>query len=137
MEIYGQSPYTEYDVTNGVEKSAVELVGFAKTGVIKQGQSETVSVTVNKEQFASYDYKNAKTYILDAGDYYITLGENAHDAVNNILAAKGKGVSDGMTAAGNASLTYKWSNRSFDDTTYSTESTTGTKITNRFEPKPI
>lgn len=133
VEIYGQSPYTEYDVTNGVEKSAVELVGFAKTGVIKQGQSETVSVTVNKEQFASYDYKNAKTYILDAGDYYITLGENAHDAVNNILAAKGKGVSDGMTAAGNASLTYKWSNRSFDDTTYSTDSTTGTKITNRFD----
>lgn len=133
VEIYGQSPYTEYDVTNGVEKSAVELVGFAKTGVIKQGQSETVSVTVNKEQFASYDYKNAKTYILDAGDYYITLGENAHDAVNNILAAKGKGVSDGMTAARNASLTYKWSNRSFDDTTYSTDSTTGTKITNRFD----
>ncbi|MBO4990166.1 MAG: glycoside hydrolase family 3 protein [Clostridia bacterium] len=133
VEIYGQSPYTDYDVKNGVEKSAIELMGFAKTGVIKQGQSETVTVSVDKREFVSYDYKGAETYVLDAGDYYLAFGTSAHDALNNILAAKGKTVSDGMTSEGDSSFVYKWNNRSFDSVTYSTDSKTGVKITNQFE----
>ena len=85
-----------------MEKAAVELVGYAKTSELAPGASETVTVTFDQEQLKSYDYTNAKTYILDAGDYYITAAKNAHDAVNNILSAKGKTVADGMTADGDA-----------------------------------
>ena len=89
VQVYVQSPYTDYDKENGVEKSAVSLVGFGKTGMIEPGASETLSMTVNKRDIASYDTYGAGTYILDAGDYYFTAATDAHNAVNNILAAKG------------------------------------------------
>ena len=108
VEVYAQSPYTDYDKQNKVEKASAELVGYAKTSELAPGASETITVSFDKEQLKSYDYTTAKTYILDAGDYYITAAKNAHEAVNNILAAKGKTVEDGMTADGNpASYTYR------------------------------
>ena len=73
------------------------------------------------------------TYILDAGDYYFTAATDAHNAVNNILAAKGYTVesTDGkMTADGNADLTYTWTEDTLDTTTYAT-SENGTEITNQ------
>lgn len=60
VEIYMQSPYTDYDKTNNVEKSAVELVGFEKTDVIEPNKSETLTVSVKKSEMASYDYKKLK-----------------------------------------------------------------------------
>ena len=75
VEVYAQSPYTDYDKANKVEKAAVELVGYAKTSELAPGASETVTVTFDQEQLKSYDYVNAKTYILDAGDYYITAAK--------------------------------------------------------------
>ena len=68
----------------------MELVGYAKTAELAPGASETVTVTFDQEQLKSYDYVNAKTYILDAGDYYITAAKNAHEAVNNILSARAR-----------------------------------------------
>ena len=109
VQVYVQSPYTDYDKENGVEKSAVSLVGFGKTGMIEPGASETLSMTVNKRDIASYDTYGAGTYILDAGDYYFTAATDAHNAVNNILAAKGytvESTNGKMTADGNADLTY-------------------------------
>ena len=135
VQVYVQSPYTDYDKQNGVEKSAVSLVGFGKTGMIEPGASETLSMTVNKRDIASYDTYGAGTYILDAGDYYFTAATDAHNAVNNILAAKGYTVetTDGhMTADGNVALTYKWTNAALDSTTFAT-SETGTAITNLFD----
>ena len=130
VEVYAQSPYTDYDKTNKVEKAAVELVGYAKTSELAPGASETVTVTFDQEQLKSYDYTNAKTYILDAGDYYITAAKNAHDAVNNILSAKGKTVADGMTADGDASKTYQWTwDGAVDADTFSV-SKAGVEITN-------
>ena len=111
VQVYVQSPYTDYDKQNGVEKSAVSLVGFGKTGMIEPGASETLSMTVNKRDIASYDTYGAGTYILDAGDYYFTAATDAHNAVNNILAAKGytvESTNGKMTADGNADLTYTW-----------------------------
>ena len=111
VQVYVQSPYTDYDKENGVEKSAVSLVGFGKTGMIEPGASETLSMTVNKRDIASYDTYGAGTYILDAGDYYFTAATDAHNAVNNILAAKGytvESTNGKMTADGNADLTYTW-----------------------------
>ena len=133
VQVYVQSPYTDYDKQNGVEKSAVSLVGFGKTDMIEPGASETLSMTVNKRDIASYDTYGAGTYILDAGDYYFTAATDAHNAVNNILAAKGYTVesTDGkMTADGNADLTYTWTEDALDTTTYAT-SENGTAITNQ------
>ena len=135
VEVYAQSPYTDYDKTNKVEKAAVELVGYAKTSELAPGASETVTVTFDQEQLKSYDYTNAKTYILDAGDYYITAAKNAHEAVNNILSAKGKTVADGMTADGDTAFvaTYTPANGTVDTTTYKNDTTTGVEVTNQLD----
>ncbi len=105
VQVYVQSPYTDYDKANNVEKSSVQLVGFGKTDTLQPGQTGTVTVTFDREQLKAYDYTTAKTYILDAGDYYITAAANSHDAVNNVLAAKGYTTENGMTAEGDASFT--------------------------------
>lgn len=135
VQVYAQSPYTDYDKANKVEKAAVELVGYAKTAELAPGASETVTVTFDQEQLKSYDYVNAKTYILDAGDYYITAAKNAHEAVNNILSAKGKTMADGMTADGDTAFvaTYTPANGTVDTTTYKLDTTTGVEITNQLD----
>ena len=139
VQVYVQSPYTDYDKENGVEKSAVSLVGFGKTGMIEPGASETLSMTVNKRDIASYDTYGAGTYILDAGDYYFTAATDAHNAVNNILAAKGytvESTNGKMTADGNADLTYTWTEDALDTTTYAT-SENGTAITNQLSSRDL
>ena len=83
----------------------MQVIGYGKTDELKPGQSEQVTVTMDRYMMASYDNTNAKGYILSAGDYYLALGDNAHDALNNILAAKGaSGMvdQDGNTVEGNA-----------------------------------
>ncbi len=141
VQIYLQKPYSDYDKTYGIEKASVELVGYAKTGklaatgVTDGSDSETVTITVDPEQFKSYDANKAKTYILDAGDYYLTAAKDSHDAVNNILAAKGYTASDGkMDADGDASLVEKaLTQESTDTETYATSSETGVAITNQLD----
>ena len=133
VEVYIQSPYTDYDRQNLVEKSAVQLVGFGKTGLLGPNEKETVSITFSREQLKAYDYVNAKTYILDAGNYYITVAHDAHDAINNVLAAKGYTAQDGMTADGNAAMTDVYTVGALDAGTYAVHTATGTAITNRFD----
>ena len=136
VQIYFQSEYTQYDIDYDVEKSAVELCGFDKKE-IGAGQTVTYTITVDKEDLTSYDHMNAKTYILEDGDYYFTVGTDAHNAVNNILMAKkaaGENVNESrMYGSGNADLAKKWTNGTFDDETYSVSSATGNEITNLFE----
>ena len=135
VELYAQAPYTDYDKANAVEKASVNLVGYAKTGELEPGASETVTVTFAKDQLKSYDYKGAKTYILDAGEYRFTAAANANDAVNNILADKGRTVADGMTAAGDKSMVASWTpdNTDVDTTTFAVDAETGTAIANLFD----
>ena len=83
VQLYVCAPYTE----GGIEKAAVSLCGFQKIEVEKGG-SKTAEITVDKKALASYDAYGAKTYVLEAGVYYLTAARNAHEAVNNILAAK-------------------------------------------------
>lgn len=131
VQVYSQSPYTTYDVENKVEKPSVALCGFAKTDILAPGESQDVTVIVEKRDLASFDAYGAGTYILDEGDYYLTVATDAHNAVNNTLAAKGytTETSEGrMDADGDATLAYKWTQDSFDATTYST-SVNGTQIT--------
>lgn len=128
---YMQSPYT----AGGVEKASVELVQFAKTDELEPGVPETLTVTVDKKNMRAYDenYNDGEgSYIVDAGTYYFTAAENAHAAVNNILAAKGYGTDDGMTDAGNAELVGSYVQDELDAETYS-YGADGNRITNQFE----
>ena len=84
VQIYVSSPYTNYDKENKVEKASVSLVGFVKTKELKPGESQTLTIKVDGDNVASYDAYGAKTYILDAGDYYFTAATDAHNAVNVI-----------------------------------------------------
>ncbi|MBO4990156.1 MAG: glycoside hydrolase family 3 C-terminal domain-containing protein [Clostridia bacterium] len=138
VQIYGQAPYTEYDKKNGVEKSAIQLLEFGKTGIIQPGKKESVTVKVDLADLASYDGNKAKTYIMDnVGDYYFATGNGAHDALNNILAAQGKTKADGMDSEGYAKAAYKWNYQSpvegdVDAFTFSV-SKNGGKVTNQLD----
>lgn len=87
-EIYVTVPYTKYDKQHGVEKSAVSLVGFAKTKLLQPGESQTVKIPVDMQKLASYDSSvadpNGKkgAYRLDAGEYTFSLRNDAHHAVD-------------------------------------------------------
>ena len=115
-QLYVQQPYTDYDRTNLVEKSAVMFLNSAKVDVAA-GKSKEVTITIPTKYLASYDANNAKTYILDAGDYYFTAAAGAHEAVNNILAAQGKTTADGMDAAGSKAVV-SWKLDALDNTTF-------------------
>ena len=133
VQIYVSSPYTQYDKDNNVEKASVSLVGFDKTQILNPGQSETLTIEVDGDYVASYDAYGAGTYILDAGDYYFTAATDAHNAANNVLAAKGftpENTAGRMDVAGNAALVATWNNPELDTTTYAT-SDAGTEINNK------
>ena len=133
VQIYLNSPYTSYDKENGVEKASANLVGFAKTKELKPNESQTLSISVKKSDFASFDTYGKGTYILDAGNYYLTAATDAHNAVNNFLAAKGytpANTNGRMDANGDASLVTKWNNPTFDATTYAVTED-GDAITNQ------
>lgn len=132
VEVYAQAPMTD----NGVEKSAIQLCGFAKTNEIQPGKSQEVTIEIDLRDIASYDYQNYKTYIMDEGDYYFAIGNDAHDALNNILALKGKNLSDGMTSVGDAGNAVKANKASFDKDEYRL-SKTNASITNQFETADI
>ena len=139
VQIYMQSPYTDYDRENGIEKAAVELVGFEKVAV-PAGQTVSVDVTVPKSELRAYDANGAKTYIVDAGNYYFATGNGSHEALNNVLAAKAEledtanGTVDlsKMVGTGDASLAVQYQQASLDATTYA-KTTDGTEISNQLD----
>lgn len=88
VQFYLQKPYTDYDVKNHIEKSAVELVGYCKTSELQPGAEETVKITVAGRQLASYDAYGIGSYYLDAGKYLFTVADNSHEAANNFLASE-------------------------------------------------
>ena len=80
VEIYFTPPYTN----GGIEKAAVNLIDFAKTGLLEPGASETLSFSIAKEDFASYDVGMkipGGGYILEAGDYVVSVRSDAHTVV--------------------------------------------------------
>lgn len=126
VQVYAQTPYTDFDKENGIEVASVELVGFDKTEELSGGASEEVVISVDKEDLTHYDSFVNKTFIMEAGDYYLAVGDNAHDAVNNILAAKGKEV------GGDAEQVYSYTLAQTDTQTYAV--TDGNvMITNQFD----
>ena len=134
VQVYGQQPYTDFDRENGIEKSAVQLVGFGKTEILQPDQSATVEVTVERKELTAFDAAVNKTYILEQGTYYLAIGSDAHDALNNILAAKGYDTSDGMDYDGDEDKAYSFDIDATDNTSYAySEANTGVKITNQFD----
>lgn len=134
VQLYAQTPYGSYEIEHGVEKSAIAIVGYGKTELLQPGASETVTVTVDKYLLASYDttaHDGEGGYILSEGDYYLAIGDDAHDALNNVLAAQGYTVSNGMTADGTDSKSYHWTEK-FDDDKYRTGEN-GVVVSNQFE----
>lgn len=91
-QVYVTVPYTTYDKQHGVEKSAVSLVGFAKTKLLQPGESQTVKVPVDMQKIASYDTTvsdpNGKkgAYRLDAGDYIFSLRNDSHHVLDSKTA---------------------------------------------------
>lgn len=134
VQIYAQTPYGDYEKENLVEKSAIQLLDFGKTEMLEPGASETLTIECDKYLLASYDYRKAKGYIMSEGDYYIAIGDDAHDALNNVLAAKdAEGMVDitGAPVEGNADNTYTWTEK-FDQDTYKVSPYTGEEVTNQF-----
>ena len=145
VQVYLQKPYTDYDRGNGVEKASVELVGFDKTDVLypadeandadKPG-SQTLTITVGRENLKTYDANGYKTYILEAGEYYLATGADAHDALNNILAAKANLTSEQlarMVGTGDADFAQRIGEDIALDTTTYASSETGAAVTNRLD----
>ncbi len=131
VQVYGQSPYTTYDQEKLIEKAAVQLMGFEKTAELAPGASETVTVQLHMQWLASFDARGYGTYIMEAGDYFLALGSSAHDAVNNILAAKG------VNTDGSAAMTYTWNQAETDAATYAKSVYTGEPVTVRFPDADI
>ena len=101
VEVYYQPPYTN----GGIEKSSANLIEFAKTDLLQPGESQMVTVTFSIEDMASYDENNAKAYVLEKGDYVISINSDSHT------------VLDQKTYTADADVVYKGENkRASDDT---------------------
>lgn len=137
VQVYGQTPYSEYAIANGMEKASIQLVGFEKTDLLEKNAHQDITINVPKEYLASYDANKAKTYVMDEGDYFLSLGDGAHDALNRILREHGADSSKIVEAQSSFTsvddLVYKFNVSSTDAMTYAISSTTGAAITNQFD----
>lgn len=124
-QLYVQVPYTE----GGIEKSSIQLVGYAKSGVLEPGASADLTIEFTADLFASYDENAVKAdgtqgaWVLEAGDYYFTTGNGAHEALNNVIANKSgstdKLVTTSASDAIEAENVQKWTLDATDMETYS------------------
>ena len=104
VEVYYKPPYTN----GGIEKSSANLIEFAKTDLLQPGESQTVTVTFSIEDMASYDENNAKAYVLEKGDYVISINSDSHT------------VLDQKTYTADKDVVYKGENKRESDDTAAT-----------------
>lgn len=129
VELYVQTPYKD----KGIEKSSVQLCSFVKTDELAPGKSQTVTLDISLNDIASYDYSINKTYVLEQGDYYFSIGNGAHEALNNILEIKATSDQKSrMDKTGEASKVRKVTKTAFDKDEYKLSGNKAT-ITNQFE----
>ena len=79
VQLYDNPPYTN----GGIEKAAANLIAFDKTDLLEPGASQTLTLTFAKEDLASYDYQNAEAYVLEEGDYEISLRSDSHNIIDS------------------------------------------------------
>ena len=104
VEVYYKPPYTN----GGIEKSSANLIEFAKTNLLQPGESQTVTVTFSIEDMASYDENHAKAYVLEKGDYVISINSDSHT------------VLDQKTYTADKDVVYKGENKRASDDTAAT-----------------
>ena len=104
VEVYYKPPYTN----GGIEKSSANLIEFAKTDLLQPGEPQTVTVTFSIEDMASYDENNAKAYVLEKGDYVISINSDSHTAL------------DQKTYTADKDVVYKGENKRASDDTAAT-----------------
>ena len=104
VEVYYKPPYTN----GGIEKSSANLIEFAKTDLLQPGESQTVTVTFSIEDMASYDENNAKAYVLEKGNYVISINSDSHT------------VLDQKTYTADKDVVYKGENKRASDDTAAT-----------------
>lgn len=104
VEVYYKPPYTN----GGIEKSSANLIEFEKTDLLQPGESQTVTVTFSIEDMASYDENNAKAYVLEKGDYVISINSDSHT------------VLDQKTYTADKDVVYKGENKRASDDTAAT-----------------
>lgn len=83
IEVYYNPPYTN----GGIEKATANLITFEKTEELQPGDSQTINITFNKEDMSSYDSYNAAAYVLEAGDYGISIRENSHNIIDEQIVS--------------------------------------------------
>jgi len=138
VQLYVSVPYTEYDKQNKIEKSGIQLLDFAKTAVIQPGETQTITIVADLTYMTSWDSNSSNSvgtkgcYILDEGDYLFTVGNGAHEAINNVLSYMGKSISDGMTQNGNSQNVSKWHLDRLDNETFA-RTKNGTAVENQFD----
>lgn len=79
VEVYYNPPYTD----GGIEKASKNLAGFEKTKELQPGESQKVTVKFDDDDMASYDYKGAKAYVLEKGDYDISIQSDSHHVIDH------------------------------------------------------
>ena len=104
VEVYYEPPYTN----GGIEKSSANLIEFEKTNLLQPGESQTVTVTFSIEDMASYDENHAKAYVLEKGDYAISINSDSHT------------VLDQKTYTADKDVVYKGENKRASDDTAAT-----------------
>jgi len=111
VELFYSAPYTP----GGIEKAEVVLGGFAKTDLIEPGASDTVSITIDVEDMASYDYRDNRAYVLEAGDYELSLRTDSHTIADGV---------EPLTYTVDADVVYSGENKRSSDET---------EVTNQFD----
>ena len=144
VQLYVQLPWEP----GQAEKSAIQLAAFAKTSPLAAGESETVTLEFSDYMIAAYDSNavngadSSKTgcYVFDPGDYYFAIGDDAHDALNNVLAARGvTGMFDagGNPVEGDPSKAHREALDALDNTAWAVSPYTGQVVSNHFEDRDI
>ena len=126
IQLYVSLPY----IQGGLEKSAIQLLDYGKTAELAPGASETYTLVADMQNMTSWDSEadNAAgtkgCYVLDPGDYYFTVGNDVHDAMNNVLSAQGASVD------GDSTNVKTWNLDSRDGNTFA-RSKNGTAVENQ------
>lgn len=141
VQLYASLPYEK----GMAEKSAIQLIGFTKTSALGKGESETVTLEVDDYLFATYDETAVNgadaskkgCYVFDEGDYYFSIGDNAHDALNNVIAVTSPSASltdeKGNAVKGDPAKVKKETLSALDNQTYATSKATGEIVCNALQ----
>lgn len=141
VQLYAQLPWEE----GQAEKSAIQLIGFGKTKALAKGEEEVVTVTVDDYLFATYDenaVNGADTskkgcYVFDKGNYYFAIGNNAHDALNNVIAVTNPTAEltdeKGASVVGDATKVDTKVLDAYDNTTYARSKVTNEIVCNQLQ----